>query len=151
MLALADNPPRALIPVLVLGLGLAPIAARATAPTVEREGPPEPMSAEQEPPTVVIAPELVRNIELQAWGHVFLALGTSFAIAGTVLVEADGQGGVGKAGFAGIGGGLAVMVTGMFLLGFSRPVHLEETPGIHVVAAPASRGQGAVLTYDRYF
>lgn len=150
MLAPQDNLVRWLVPLLALGMGLAPLSARAAVPPVEEEGPPAPAPRSTEPPPVELAPELSRNIELQTWGHAFLGVGVAFIVAGTVLIEADGQGGVGKAGFAGIGGGLAVMVTGMFLLGFSRPVHLAE-PAERWSAAPVARGPGAVLVYDRYF
>jgi len=87
---------------------------------------------------------------MQGWGHGLLGGGVALIITGTILIEADGQGGVGKAGFSTIGSGLGVMTIGMFLLGFSRPVHLEEPVARWSTTAVAD-GRGALLTYDRFF
>ena len=116
-------------------------------------GPPAPTfaAAGTDPAPLVLDEELVWNRDMQTWGHALLGTGAVLIVTGAIMIEADNQGGVGKAGFSGIGAGLGVMTVGMFLLGFSRPVHLEEVPGVHVVATPAARGSGAVLTYDRYF
>ena len=99
---------------------------------------------------VLVDEDYLANKRKQTLGHVFLGSGLGIAVVGTILIEIDSWGNIGKVGFASIGAGLGISFVGMFLLGFSRPVH-DLKPRRRVSAAPTSDGRGAVLAYERTF
>ncbi|MDJ0762440.1 MAG: hypothetical protein QNJ97_05570 [Myxococcota bacterium] len=98
----------------------------------------------------ILPPGYLKNKRQQTWGHVLLGSGAGIIIAGAILTEVDAWGAVGKTGFAAVGGGIGVLVTGMFLLGFSQPVHALKPKRQRLSAAPNGTGGGAI-TYEIIF
>ena len=89
----------------------------------------------------------------QRWGIGLLGAGAGVSIVGIILTQVDpwgdvGDPGLGHVGLTSIGVGLALMTAGMFVLGFSRPVHLRE-PKQSIAVVPAVGG--GALTYRRTF
>jgi hypothetical protein len=108
-------------------------------------------AAAQEPVALRLSPERAAerdwNLRMQLAGHTLLGVGSGVVLVGVSLVAATGWGDVGKAGFGCVGAGLAVGVTGMFLLGFSHPVH-DILLRSHVALAPIPGGAALALTRD---
>ncbi|MCP4678135.1 MAG: hypothetical protein GY854_21995 [Deltaproteobacteria bacterium] len=132
----------------------ASIAARAENREVHTvpKATPNDMTASQ----VVVPQDYLSNKLKQDLGHGLLGAGLGVVIVGVVLVEIDSWGTIGKAGFISVGSGLAISFAGMFLLGFSRPVH-DLQPSRHgattsaLSAGSVAKGSGAKLVYDMYF
>jgi hypothetical protein len=70
--------------------------------------------------------DIRENQLMQLWGKILLGLGFGHALLGIALIEIDPWGTLGQVGFSVIGGGVGLLTTGMFCLGFSRPVHLKQ-------------------------
>ncbi|MCP4600532.1 MAG: hypothetical protein GY847_08375 [Proteobacteria bacterium] len=107
-------------------------------------------SAEAVAPQIMVNEEYWSNKIRQTWGYALLASGMGVVITGTVLIEVDSWGTIGKAGFVSVGAGLGVSFVGMFLLGFSRPVH-NLKPSRKISLAPTIPGRGATIAYEIYF
>jgi len=96
--------------------------------------------------------DLRKNADMQRGGMALLGGGLGLILGGIVLIEIDPYGNVGMAGFITTGAGIAIWTVGMFLLGFSRPVHgeiVEEAPLI--VAGATPDGDGFVIGYGTRF
>ncbi|MDD5309642.1 MAG: hypothetical protein PHU25_20175 [Deltaproteobacteria bacterium] len=98
-------------------------------------------------PSRAVAGEREWNLDMQLAGHVLLGTGTGAVLAGVSLVAASGWSDMGMAGFGCVGTGIAVGATGMFLLGFSHPVH-DLLLGARVAVAPFSGGAALALARD---
>ena len=71
-------------------------------------------------------PDYIRDLRLQLAGHIALGTGFGAALVGITLIEVDSWGDIGKAGFITACAGTGVAIAGMFLAGFSHPVHLRK-------------------------
>lgn len=71
-------------------------------------------------------PEHILNQRLQLAGHIALGTGFGAVLVGITLIEVDSWGDIGKAGFISACAGTGVAIVGMFLLGFSHPVHTKK-------------------------
>jgi len=67
--------------------------------------------------------QILKVAHMQTVGYALLGAGFGTALAGIILIEAFEFGPGAMAGFITSGTGIATLITGMFLLGFSRPVH----------------------------
>jgi hypothetical protein len=90
--------------------------------------------------------DIRKNADMQQGGMALLGGGLGLILGGIVLIEIDPYGRVGMAGFITTGAGIAIWTVGMFLLGFSRPVHgeLPEEPPL-LVAGVTADGDGFVF------
>jgi hypothetical protein len=87
------------------------------------------------------------NLDMQLAGHVLLGTGTGVVLVGVSLVAAAGWSDLGVAGFGCVGAGIVVGATGMFLLGFSHPVH-DLLLGTRVAVAPVPGGVALAVARD---
>ncbi|MBN2343649.1 MAG: hypothetical protein JXX29_22000 [Deltaproteobacteria bacterium] len=93
-----------------------------------------------------------RNNRMQKAGHILLIVGSHLCLAGVIVMESMGTyayGPLGTIALVGAGTGIASLLTGFVLLGFSRPYHGPPLP--HAGAPDFTRAKTARLSFVKTF